>query len=1803
MSSVDERVVKMVFDNSTFEKNVGTTLSTLGKLKNALKFPGAVEGLQNIGSTAKGISFEAMSRGLGTVQEGFSALEIVGIRVLQRLTDMAFDAGRKIVSALTIDPVKSGFQEYETQINAVQTILANTQDKLIEQGFTTEHDRIEKVNSVLDELNHYADMTIYNFTEMTRNIGTFTAAGVDLDTAANAIQGIANLAAVSGSNSHQASTAMYQLSQALAAGSLKLQDWNSVVNAGMGGKLFQEQLKDTARTHGIAVDAMIEKQGSFRESLKEGWISAEILTETLEKFTAGSEGYTQKQLEQQKALWKSRGYSEAQIESLTGSLHVLTQTEEDNTRAMWKARGYTDEQIDKIFELGHMSIDAATKVKTFTQLLETVGEALQSGWTQSWEYIIGDFEQAKMLWTEISDIANLYIGKSADARNEMLKGWSEATYTYTEDMKLMERQGDKLVEVAEMENDKLGGREAIIQGLRNSFQTLLELSLQLGAAWDKNFLGTGSESEVSNISLTSEKLIAVSHQFLDFTQNMKDSLTSENSEILREFASSFDFFASAMRRGYDGVASVFSSLGPIIKAGFTEFINIDALNSAIGALSGFTGIIRDFGDAFKETFTDSDSDAAAVKYENIRRVFSGLQKVVEAKAWLNLDIIQSGLRAIGHAFSIVISPGEDLNDVIGRIGGKLEIFGNAINGLVNREDVSRIDELFTRLADSIGGFLAAIRGSKQLGAFGTWFNKLTSFMGGSGDQIFDTLFKFLNGIVNIGKTAIGILLPLGEALANTFDVRFLFDIVSKFVDLFYDFTNAIKINVPQMDGLRRFFEGIASVAKAAITILSDFIVAGLRGLGDIISSILPNSKTFTDTLGDLGDALKNGGAKLTDFFNDDGVSIFSEGIGKVTNKIVDFIKAIKSFVDIDSITESFKSFFSAFKEFVFGSSDISLIEGLGDAVGTFFSQIGKAFSGQDTSLVDLIGSMGIGAALGQILKIFDNLTDLSDNLNNILPSLTGGITSKLGEIKDALVDTFGSIQDKLKADVLMSIGKSLLMIAGALLLVSFIDSDKLGASIAAMGVLMGSVTVMMESLTNLGRFNPTKLLAVSKVLSQISTALLMLAIAVKVMGSMDLDDLAKGIGATILLIGTMVAVADSLAQRHKRIMKGASALIALAVAVDLLTISVKALGQLDLATLAKGVIGTIALIGALTLASQNMDKMKFGTGANLVLMAASIIILTKAVETMGNLDIDSLVKGLVGVAALLTGVTVAANNMPDNMVSIGVGMLAAAAGIAIMASAVKTISEINNQDLVTSLIALGFALAELVVAANLMKEALPGAGAMLVMGLAMIPLAAGLKLLASIPFLDLIGALIALAGAFAVMGVAAAILSPMIGPILALAGAMALFGAAAALFAISFAIVAGAITTGGTVILAFIKELLLFIPRLGVAIAQMVVSFVTSLAASAGQLVSAISVLIQSIIMLIMINAPLILQAITAVIMSLLTTIQTLIPEIVNTIVLFISTMVSAIVEHGPEFFQAGLTLITSFLQSIADNIGGIVNAGADIIINFLNGLSSRMPDIVNAAVNLITTFVTSLIAAVGSQGGSLLSAGGRLVSQALSGIRSKISEMYTAGLNAVQGFINGLLSGVGRVWNAAASLARNAWNAITKTLDEHSPSRLTFGGGMNFVLGFANGIIEYTGDAVSAARSVALATLNSFDDAIDDPSFSPTITPVIDSSQVQNGINSIGSMINTIPTSYSIDGINTNQKMASSIDLMDSSLRNEIQALSASVARLEATSADSIAAAVTQSLLAAGIYVRMDSGELMGYLAGQIQNTRRMYS
>jgi tape measure domain-containing protein len=393
--TIDERVVQMAFENSNFEKNVGTSLSTIDKLKKSLNFDGIGKGFAGITSAANKINLGALSSGIENISNKFSALGILGVTTLVNIANSAYQAGLGIVKALTVDPIKAGLSEYETKLNSVQTILANTQK---------EGTNLQTVTAALNELNEYSDKTIYNFQQMARNVGTFTAAGVKLETSVAAIKGIANLAAISGSNADQASTAMYQLSQALSSGSVKLMDWNSVVNAGMGGQVFQDAIMETARVHGVAVDQMIEEDGSFRETLQRGWFTSEILTETLAKFT--------------------------------GDLNA------DQLRTM----GYTEAQIQEIIKMGQTASDAATKVKTFSQLFDTLKEAAQSGWAQTWEIIIGDFNEAKTFLTDLNNLFGGMIGASAQSRNDLLSGWKD-----------------------------LGGREALIESVRNVLDGLLSV--------------------------------------------------------------------------------------------------------------------------------------------------------------------------------------------------------------------------------------------------------------------------------------------------------------------------------------------------------------------------------------------------------------------------------------------------------------------------------------------------------------------------------------------------------------------------------------------------------------------------------------------------------------------------------------------------------------------------------------------------------------------------------------------------------------------------------------------------------------------------------------------------------------------------------------------------------------------------------------------------------------------------------------------------------------------------------------------------------------------------------------------------------------------------------------------------------------------------------------------------------------------------------------------------------------------------------------------------------------------------------
>lgn len=376
MSSIDDRVVRMEFDNKQFEAGIKQTMASLDALNKTLKLEGATKGLTDVATAGKNVQIGHLEHQANAVAERFKAMSVIAVTALATIAHQAIVTGGNIVKSLTIDPLKTGLSEYETNLNSIQTILSNTQ---------WQNTGLGDVTKALDILNQYSDQTIYNFGEMARNIGTFTAAGVKLNVAVEAIKGIANLAAISGSNSMQAATAMYQLSQAISTGRVALMDWNSVVNAGMGGKVFQDALMETARIHGVAIDEMVKDAGSFRNTLENGWLTGQILTETLSKFTG------------------------------------------DLTAAQLKTMGYNEQQIAGILKMGKTAQDAATKVKTMSALMNTLRESATSGWAKTWELIFGDFEEAKLFFTQVNNVLGGFIGASADARNAMIRDWKELT--------------------------------------------------------------------------------------------------------------------------------------------------------------------------------------------------------------------------------------------------------------------------------------------------------------------------------------------------------------------------------------------------------------------------------------------------------------------------------------------------------------------------------------------------------------------------------------------------------------------------------------------------------------------------------------------------------------------------------------------------------------------------------------------------------------------------------------------------------------------------------------------------------------------------------------------------------------------------------------------------------------------------------------------------------------------------------------------------------------------------------------------------------------------------------------------------------------------------------------------------------------------------------------------------------------------------------------------------------------------------------------------------------------------------------
>ena len=1241
--TIDEKVVEMRFDNKQFESNVATSMSTLEKLKKSLKLDGVSKGLEKINSAAKSNNLESLGDAANTVGLRFNAMYTMADQALRNITTRVQHTAESMVKALTIDPIMSGFKEYETQINAVQTIMANTSSK----GTT-----LDQVNAALDELNKYADLTIYNFTEMTRNIGTFTAAGIDLDTSVSAIQGIANLAAVSGSTSQQASTAMYQLSQALAAGTVKLMDWNSVVNAGMGGQVFQDALKETARVHGIAIDKMIEEQGSFRETLSEGWITSEILTETLEKFTmAAEEGSEQ---------WEK--YKQSLMDT-----------------------GYTEAQAESILKMANTATDAATKVKTFTQLWDTLKEAAQSGWTQTWEYIIGDFEEAKAFLTELHGFFSGIIEESASRRNNLIGEVFSSNWE-----KLIGKINEAGVETSQFEDSirKVVGD--------NDLDSLIEKYGSIQKAAEEGAISSNTLKKALDGIGSTEAGTKISG-FVDGLKEIKRTL--ERGDVGEDVKK----LQTALKElGYDiGEKEIDGIIGPETEKAIKAFQEangltgngmgvvgpktLDALEKAgskVEEINGYVNDLHDSCDSLIDVVTKTNGRELLLEslmniIKTIHRPLSAVNEALRDTFSISPDSLYNALEALNKFTSKFVMKGvldattwRDLLNGVKDLGIEIPDFERKLTEALKSNNVN-VDSLIEKYGslgaafndgaisiDAIKDVLLSFDGiteSMLLGgesadkvrrAFEGLFailDIISSVVGGGFKAAFNVLTAILD---QFGMSVLDVAANMGDALVAFRDWIFEENLIARSFDWL----------ISKIPVLINMFKAWFAVFKQtpAVQKLVDAIEAIQEAFNDLVNGDI-NISEFATSLGEnLAKALKS--------LPDIALQIGKDFIAGFQNGISDSVSGV-----IDSIISFCQNFVSAFAEAL----------GVASPSWKAYDIVVDFFKGAINAIKDMVGKIipvlkKVGEKIVSVFKSFwDYITDESGNIEwgkiiaggvivstlwvlKQLATAFKGIADALGGIQDLLANVgkvlkgfskvLNSISWDIKAKALLKMAIAIAVLVAAIWVLTQIDDigklwNAVGVIVVLAGVLIG-LSIAMSKLSSASvafdaESKKVNIEGVQNSLLKIGIAILLVAAAVKMISGLKPEEAKQGFIGLAGIMGGMLVFLSAIGKLSGR--KGikyvdriGKMMLKLSFAMMLMVTICKLIGKLSAEEMLKGA----AFAAAFTIFVNSITKVAKSSGKNVGKVGTMVIGVIVAMTLMvhvcklaGQLSAEEMLKG------------------------------------------------------------------------------------------------------------------------------------------------------------------------------------------------------------------------------------------------------------------------------------------------------------------------------------------------------------------------------------------------------------------------------------------------------------------------------------------------------------------------------------------------------------------------------------------------
>lgn len=1311
-NTVDKRVVEMRFDNDQFESRASKSLGTLEKLKQALNFKGASTGLDELGKSARGLDFNPLRSAVDGVQVSFSKMEAVALTALMNITNRVVDAGVAIAKNLTVDQLSSGWQKYADKTTAVQTIMAATKNQ-----FTDTAEQMEYVNEQLEKLNWFTDETSYNFVDMVSNIGKFTSNGVKLDAAATAMQGIATWAAVSGQNAGVASNAMYQLAQALGTGAVKLQDWKSIENANMATYEFKEMALEAAvalgtvekkadgtyRTIEKGNDVTIE---GFRESLKEGWFTSDVLIKVLDQYG----GFTNKLYEISDATGQTATdllqWIEKYRDAGTDTTKIINDMAKETGLSVQEIQGYMEELTDQTYELGEKAFRAAQEAKTFGEAIDATKDAVSTGWMKTFEIIFGNYEEARVRWTALANELWDIFASGAEARNELL----EEALGIPEGLVREQTAGwaavEKAIEAAGIPLDdfiqkclELGGRDG------DAITSLEEFKNSLTEGWlTKDIVSEAIDSFIGPIEDANGMMETAGHTFEDFKRIVDETWHGDWGNWVprwKEYTEAgwnWDAMQQAVNKSGKDLELTYEDYQAALMAcseeqlrylGYTD-AEIKSIQEAQKAYGEFDDVIYDVTDSTAGLRTGSELlfDGISKGWSAIKGVFGAIK---EGWDLAFPPMTAERLYGILDSFNRLMN---SFNDWVNKGTAMYSALGKVLNPDVPHTNLENITATFRGLADILGIVTDALKAAGRFladtfgGQVGSAASRVLEFTGDigrnitklrewlQGNNVFYRSFSILKTAIEMGTTAL-------KNWFNTFKQSEAVQArITAIKGWFTDIWNTVKATFPKTTTkINEIWSAIKNFSLFGDDAGLKLLIERIQGLGKSIKNDL------------LAQWEK---LKKSNFFGG-----FASGIGNIWNAIKEHDPELlpnwlrKIYDVLHNLFQPVIDLFKEIKEKLSGAAkDVqSGVRTIGDVIGDgaiwLKNNVGKLIAAFAAIVipVSIYKSVKNLANIAKIITspfqaIADAITNLGSAMKGVNRILTVGalvgVVFAISMLADVILKLRGITWDEVKTGVAILAGIS--VVIGVLLGIiaainkykSKIDPKiikKQSDGFLKILELAAALYLVVQAFADIYAVIKDGN-AKAAIIAAVGVVGVLGVLIAALIGLNKFGDLSKlsgssflpivGIGLTIkMMVGTFTELYDILKEPDW----------------EALEASLEAFGA--------AVLGMLFMMAGLShMASAGVTA---GTGWSLVGAVGALRLMIEVMKEFTELDLSGISKHIgsaILVVGAFAGLMYAMSKMPPNRGGTGWGVLALALSIRVLVSAVKAVSDLDDSQAV-----------------------------------------------------------------------------------------------------------------------------------------------------------------------------------------------------------------------------------------------------------------------------------------------------------------------------------------------------------------------------------------------------------------------------------------------------------------------------------------------------------------------------------------